>query len=138
MIPLQDMKLSDSRLETDDSLDTAVYISLFTDARAKPDDQLPNGASDLRGWWGDTYSEHEGDSMGSRLWTLLGQRMDIALASVDQIVRDALAWMIEDGFVDKVEVIDIARIDVSAMRFTVRLYRPNSQASSFGPFEVQV
>src|SRR5260363_120954 len=33
-------------------LQIAVMISLFTDRQARPDDVIPDGSTDARGWWG--------------------------------------------------------------------------------------
>ena len=48
-----DMSLIGIDLATEEGLYTAVVISLFTDARADKDDELPAGENDSRrGWWG--------------------------------------------------------------------------------------
>lgn len=63
-----DLGLALPDLETDDGLDTAVVISLFTDREANEDDTLPDdaigldgtlvrrGSGDRRGWWGDWFA----------------------------------------------------------------------------------
>ena len=55
-------------LQAEAGLDTAILISLFTDARVR-DEELPPGHTWRRGWWGDDV-EDEPDSTGSKLWTL--------------------------------------------------------------------
>ena len=55
-------------LKPDNGLYTAVLISLFTDARARDDDALPDVISEedfpnRRGWWGDSTSEKDNDSV---------------------------------------------------------------------------
>ena len=64
-----DLRVENGLVE-DDTLATSIIISLFTDARARPSDILPNGDTDRRGWVGDALSETEGDRIGSRLWLL--------------------------------------------------------------------
>ena len=39
----------------DDSLRTAVILSLFCHRRAEDEDVIPDGTSNKRGWWADTY-----------------------------------------------------------------------------------
>ena len=91
-------------LAGDDGLDTAVILSLFTDARAREDDDTP-APDDLRGWWGDAFAARSGDRFGSRLW-LLGRRKQLpsVLAEAKGYAEEALAWLIEDGIASRVEV----------------------------------
>lgn len=100
-----DLALTDNDLQRDDSLQTAVLVSLFSDRRARADDALPGNDSDRRGWWGDTWPVVPGDQIGSRLW-LLSREKD--LPEVKRLARDyareALAWLIEDGLALAVEV----------------------------------
>ena len=62
-----DLRLQGRDLLADDSLYTAVVVSLFTDARARSSDELPPEfeAEDLRGFWGDGLGE---ESIGSGFW----------------------------------------------------------------------
>lgn len=99
-----DLRLHGGDLLADDSLYTAVVISLFTDARAADADELPPeyDRSDLRGFWGDALG---GESIGSRLW-LLAREKDMARVRVraEQYAREALAWLTRDGLAGNVEV----------------------------------
>ena len=45
-----------SRFAEDGGLETAVLMSLFLDRRANDDDELPDGESDPRGYWGDAFA----------------------------------------------------------------------------------
>lgn len=94
--------LHDGDLATDDSLKTAVMYSIFTDAHANPDDELPDGGSDYRGHWADNLlSETE----GSRLWLLRREKQtQTTLNRAETYAREALTWLIEDGLATKVEV----------------------------------
>jgi hypothetical protein len=60
-------------IELEDTLQTAVIISLFSDRRAGPDDAMPAGETDRRGWVGDEFATSDfdarADSWGSLLWT---------------------------------------------------------------------
>ncbi|MGG5811480.1 phage GP46 family protein [Falsiroseomonas sp. CW058] len=91
----------DGALLTAAALETAVIVSLFTDARADPGDRLPPGETDRRGWWGNAL----GDPVGSRLWLLRrSKRLPETLALARDYIREALAWLVEDGLADRVEV----------------------------------
>lgn len=106
---------------TDDSLATAVVISLFTDRRALPSDPVPAG-EDRRGWWADSYRDRP---IGSRLW-LLGRekQMREVLRRAEQYAAEALAWLREDGLVRSVEVVATNPAD-GVLRLSTRLTLPD-------------
>ncbi|ECR7610292.1 hypothetical protein F2C03_07000 [Salmonella enterica] len=90
-----DIAQSGTDLLTDDSIETAVIISLFTDRRAEPGDDIPDGTTNRRGWWGDTYSE---TPIGSRLWLLSREKqLSSVLGRAEQYAAEALQWLIDDG-----------------------------------------
>lgn len=112
------------RLDTDATLATAVTISLLTWARANEDDIQPS-ATDRKGWWGDTYPDVPGDTFGSRIWTLIGLPMPQALERAEGVVRDALAWMLEDGLADRIEL-EITNPRPLVMGVKVGIVRPGA------------
>jgi phage gp46-like protein len=78
-----------------DDLETAVLISLFTDRRADPDDVIPDGTGDPRGWWGDTGRDRR-SAPSSGCWSGPSRPRRPGCAAEDYI-DDALAWLVEDG-----------------------------------------
>jgi phage gp46-like protein len=99
-----DLVVEAADLKPDDSLRTAVLISLFTHARVD-DDSLPPGELDRRGWWGDSFATVPGDKIGSTLWTLQREKLTPALRSrAERLAERALRWLIEDGVAAAVEV----------------------------------
>lgn len=100
-------------LGEDEGLETAVIISLFTDRRANPDDELPSG-DDRRGWWGDGLAEVEGDRIGSRLWLLSREKqLQSVVARAREYASEALQWLIDDGVAEAVNVeAEIVRMGV--------------------------
>jgi phage gp46-like protein len=96
-----DWVLSGADLQTDRGLQTSVLISLFTDRRALPDDVIPDGSGDPRGWWGDD-PEHP---IGSRLWLLsrAKQTNETLLRAKDYMI-EALQWLVDDGAVAKFDI----------------------------------
>ena len=97
-----DWVLIGAMLQTGDDLQTAVIISLFTDRVANPDDVIPDGSTDPRGWWGDTDPQHP---IGSRLWLLdrSVQTQDV-LNKTNEYTTEALQWLIDDGVAASVDV----------------------------------
>jgi phage gp46-like protein len=98
-------------LASEDGLGTAVILSLFTDRRAEPDDELPDGADPLfgrRGWIGDalTIGAAPGrDRIGSRLWLLVREKqVEETLRLAEDYAREALEWMVEGGLAAEIEV----------------------------------
>jgi len=100
-----DLKRGVDDLVNETGLTTAVLISFFLDRRAEPDDELPADDGDRRGFWADKYAEREGDLIGSRAW-LLERSADRAgnAKKLEEYHREALAWMLEDGVVSRVEL----------------------------------
>lgn len=97
-----DLALAGGDLATDAGLQTATILSLFTDRRALPEDELPDGTTDRRGWWADAYNERP---FGSRLWLLHREKeLDSVLRRAKEYTEEALAWMVEDRVASAVEV----------------------------------
>jgi len=102
-----DLLTQDDDLVGDESLGTAVLISLFTDARADADD-LPPEWKDPRGWWADAMlatASRDFQGVGSRLWLLARQKQTTeVVARAEDYARQALQWLIDDGIVSAVNV----------------------------------
>ncbi len=101
-----DIAVAKGDLVADAGLRTAILVSLFSDALARPDDEIPDGTDDRRGWWGDTPVEGESaDPIGSRLWLLArAKRTEETRRRAETYARDALAWMVTDGVAAAVTV----------------------------------
>lgn len=134
---VSDYALDAGALQAENGLETAVVISLFTDRRAEPDDELPAEATDRRGWWGDVAPPIvggrpvEGSRLGSRLWLLSREKQtQTVVERARQYCREALDWMIEDGICERVDVeAEIVRTGVLGVGITI--YRPDAGAVSF-------
>lgn len=106
-----DFAMSGAGLLLGNDLETAVLISLFTDAPAEPGDPAYDASDDPRGWWADTYSAQEdasltpipGDVTGSKLWQALNMPRTQATLNwaADQATK-ALTWMQTDGVASSV------------------------------------
>lgn len=92
----------DGDLLLDDTPATPMLISLFSDRRALPDDELPTGLTDMnrsqslvarRGWAGDAL-DIAGRPIGSRLWLLdRAKESELTRRLVEDWSREALAWL---------------------------------------------
>jgi phage gp46-like protein len=92
----------------EDTLNTAVILSLFTDRRATDDDTLPLGQTDRRGWVGEAFMSDSFDSnvdaWGSTLWLPSGKATVDVLEQKRFAAQEALAWMVRDGLASRIEV----------------------------------
>lgn len=120
-----------TQFEVDDGLDTAVMISLFTDRRAEPDDELPGGDEDRGGWWGDAFSDVDNDRIGSRLWLLHRSKTSQAtMRKAKRYAEEALAWLLEDSVAISVEV-TVERVSGIILGLRVEITRNRDPASKY-------
>ncbi|MFT4118682.1 phage GP46 family protein [Bradyrhizobium sp.] len=129
-----DIDIGASDLVTDDGLQTAAYISLFSDRRAELGEELPIGETSRRGWWGDTDAEVPGDMIGSRLWLLSREKnTPEVITRANEYARECLQWMIDDRVAKRID------IDVTAVPFGQqfglviqgKIYRPSGDPVQF-------
>jgi phage gp46-like protein len=88
-----DLKLNKGDLEREEGLETAVFISLFTDRRADDEDEIDN-VNDKRGWWADNTMENK---IGSKLWQY--ERIKTTtndMIKVKAAIEESLQWLIDD------------------------------------------
>lgn len=110
-----DFSLVNDDIATDDGLETAVLLSLFT-----------GGPS---GWWGDALAEPAGDVFGGKLH-LLAREKDTpsVLEQAQTYASEALAWLIADAVAASVTVTAESLPHApgqSILALTVTISRPN-------------
>ncbi|HAT1683972.1 TPA: hypothetical protein I8Y21_004734 [Klebsiella oxytoca] len=116
------LALNGPDLLTDNSIETAVIISLFTDRRAQPSDPLPDGTTDRRGWWADSFRPRP---VGSRLWLLSREKTVPDVVTRTQTYADeALAWLKPAGLVKSVTC-TAARVAHDRLQLAVALVLPD-------------
>ena len=99
-----DWNLDGADLQNGNDLETAILISLFTDREANPDDVIPDGTKDPRGWVGDLEQQYK---IGSRIWLLArAKQSPETLRLASDYIAESLQWLIDDGVV--------ARFDITA------------------------
>ncbi len=97
-------------LALEDTLATAVILSLFTEKRAGPDDTLPLRETDRRGWLGDEFmptgpAAFGTDAWGSKLWLLYTGKTTADVLELARFeAQEALAWLVRDGIASRVDV----------------------------------
>jgi len=129
---LGDLQVKNGDLVSDESLETAVIISLFTDKRASNDDPLLDDRNqDKRGWWGDLINpDVEGDEIGSKLWLLEREKTtDNIFEKVNRYISEALNWMVEDGVIAKVET-NVERQGIQGndiLAFEIKIHKTNGR-----------
>ena len=103
-----DLAVKNFDLETTEDIETAVYISLFTDRRARIDHRLPGmpqDPDDLRGWCGDQMDDRRDDEIGSLLWLLEREvNVIVVIAKAKTYAEESLLWLIQDGLVKQITV----------------------------------
>lgn len=111
---------------TEDQLDTAILVSLFTDRRAEAG-QVPNPVQ-RRGWIGDLETPE--DPWGSLLWLFDQARMTNDTATqVRDAAQGGLAWLMRDGISPSIQTRAIAKI--TGLDLLIDITRPNGKSESF-------
>lgn len=112
-------RLDRGDLATGDDLETAVLISLFTDAWALPDDEIDD-PSDPRGCWIDAFEGR----MGSRLWELRRQKMvPEVFRRAREYAAESLQWLIDDGVADSIDVDFVAMNPRGLLGLLITIHR---------------
>jgi phage gp46-like protein len=116
-------------LGVDRDLQTAVILSLFTDAVAREDDVLPDLSEDRRGWWG-TWQAPEQLELGSRLWLLSrAPATEETRRAAEEYAAEALAWLLDDEVAVELDVgaswRERAPVPPATLELRVRIVRDN-------------
>jgi phage gp46-like protein len=114
-------------LATDRDLETAVILSLFTDALAREDDVIPDLTDDRRGWWGN-WESPEGLELGSRLWLLSREKStEETRRRAEEYAAEALAWLLTDGVAARVDVeaeyLEVGPVPPATLALRIRIVR---------------
>lgn len=96
-----DLSLENGEFKTDDSLKTAILISLFTDVKSELS-ELSQIQTSQKGYWGDVFFE---ENTGSKIWLLEGSKAtNETLNRAKEYALESLAWLIEDGIAEDIIV----------------------------------
>ena len=112
----------DGSIDSDDGIETAIAISLFTDRLATESDGAHVG-EDRRGWWFDALDSDPTTRTGSRLWLLESATLtDETLRRAEDYANEALVWMVDEGVARSVET-KAARAGDEAAQMTTTVTR---------------
>ena len=126
-------QLATYALDIEETLQTAIIHSLFSNRRAGPDDRLPMNVTDRGGWVGDEFGgggfDARLDAYGSRLWLYYGGKTtrDV-LEGARYAAQEALGWLVRDGIASRVAV-TTQWLGERSDRLAVRpsIYQPDQQ-----------
>lgn len=124
---IADLVMSGQDLLRDDGLESAVFVSLFCDRRARPDQiRVEDDRSDVRGFWGDVEPEVPGDKTGSLLWLLRREKQTPqTLTRAREYAQQALDWMVLDRVAKSVSV-EVEYIRSGFMGIRAEITRPDA------------
>lgn len=115
-----DWTMSGPALTTGSDLQTAILISIFTDRIAQPDDVIPDGTNDPRGWWAD-----DDVPIGSRMWLLKRAKQTTQpLQRAYDYLAEALQWLIDDGVVGQFDI-SVQWVRTGMLGATITAYQPD-------------
>lgn len=121
-----DFVVENRDLQRDAGLETAVMVSLGSNARADADDELPDANGTRGGWWADSL-DGGNNPIGSKLW-LLGRGKVIVSELVpraEQYAKEALQWMIDEGVAREV-IATASIVDSQYLLISVQIVRPDT------------
>lgn len=126
-----DIKIENGDLAADNGLETAVLISLFSDKRVN-DGELPKGETSKRGWWGDLFSDFDGDKIGSKLWLLDREKqLNENLPRYESFCLGALKWLVDDGVASDIFV-NATYPNKGELKIEIKIQKPDGNESKFG------
>ncbi len=100
---LWDIEFENGDIKYTNGLETTVFISLLTDARAAADQAF--APEKRRGWLGNVASPVDGRDLGGLLWLVDQARLNQdTLNSAIDYANKALNWLVEDGLVIEIKV----------------------------------
>lgn len=131
-----DIDFENNDVVLDEGLETNVFISLFTDARADEGDILPDPDQTVnrRGWWADSTADNPDDKIGSKLWLLdRAKTVDEILPQAQKYAREALQWMIDEKIAIKIDVVAEKRGTVTnpVLALTVKIFKKDNNKEVF-------
>lgn len=120
-----DWKRAPLGLAAGPALEAAIYVSLFTDRRARDDDTA--AGPDRRGWWGDSFAT---EPIGSRLWLLRREkRTETTRRRAEEMCVEAMAWLIDDEVAAKVSC--TAEWQGQMLALLIQVFEPDGTVRPF-------
>ncbi len=93
-------------IRTADFFDTSIFVSILSDKRAN-EGEVPDSKR-RRGWIGNEVRD-DGFEIGSKLWLFEQSRLTrTVMNGIEDAVRDALQWMVNDGIAAAIQNVRVA------------------------------
>lgn len=109
-------------LETSDSFDTAILMSIYCFVRATAGEVEPSQRR--RGDWSNTLNENSEYEVGSKLWLKEQSKLnDDCLNDLEDLARQGLQWLIDDGYLKDIEINAVADASNRGAILSVKLIR---------------
>jgi len=126
---IYDMAISGGDLQYDQSFDTNIQLSLFTDRRASESEvQQPNKR---RGWFGDVFTTLDGYQIGSKLWLISQERLTTStLNKAKAYAQTALQWIVDKGYATRIDIAAIPDNNEN-IYLTIKILVNNDIVASF-------
>lgn len=126
---LYDLVVDGNLFASAGGFETAIPVSLFTDARAPaalvPDPQY------RRGWIGNLLTAQTMRQLGSILWVLDQARITQETLNVARLAaQDAFQWMLDDGIALSV-LVDVTRSPKGALLITIQITDTSNVVSRY-------
>ncbi len=123
-----DIAVTGYDLHRDPGFETAVVLSLFSDARAGRGDVLPGTFEVKGGWWGSALLGYE---FGSKLWLLQRSILNnTTMRLYEQYSKDALKWMVDDQIAEEITAV-ATRTGNNRVDLAMTVKRQNNTSVSF-------
>lgn len=115
----------DGDVLTEDAFDTAIIVSLFTDARADVSEvAIPERR---RGWAGNEVTP--GFVLGGKLWLFTTQSRitRTVMNEMEDAARDSLTWMVDRGLATGITGVSVTMAGIGILRLALTIERSPSQ-----------
>lgn len=123
---LCDIGILNDDIETDEGLETAVNISLFSDAYAS--EEILPGDDIYRGGY---LFDSDDEVTGSLLWTLRREKqLPEAMSKAKTYAQSALKWMLKSGLAESIDV-QVSNPHQAVLFLEISIKRPRKQPMKF-------
>lgn len=125
---IYDIPISGNDLSSIDGFETAIIVSLFTDARENSANV--RDSFNRRGWVGNLLTLKDSFELGSVLWGLVSRLDQNTLNRADNIVKKALKWMIDDSIADNIDI-TTTKLNERSAQIEIILYKNMNETSRY-------
>lgn len=125
---IYDIVLDGADFASVDGLETAIGVSLFTDAR-----ESEGNVSDAfrrGGWSGNLLTLKDDFELGSTLWSLVSRMVQNTFDLASDKTRIALQWILDDGIADSINIVT-TQVDTRKAEIRIDLFKDINLVGSY-------